>query len=120
MTSSTMVFSASGVSAATTWPTIETPNAMTTLRLCAMRNGSSRRNQPPASGGAGSGVGRSGARTRSLLQHTAECGEPVEHGGAVVAQHVVELRRHGPLRVPEGARARPGELEGHAAAVTGH
>src|SRR5437899_11143733 len=111
MTSSTMVFSASGVSAATTWPTIETPNAMTTLRLCAMRNGSSRRSQPPASGGAGSGVGRSGARTRSLLQHTAEGGQSVEHGCPIVAEHVVELRRHGLLRVTERASAPPGELE---------
>src|SRR3954471_6115997 len=98
MTSSTIVFSISGVSAATTWPRIDTPNAMNTLRLCAMRNGHSRRNHPPASGGAGSGVARwrgSTARKSTLLQHRAQREKAMDHrvGVLLVAdgQHFFEV-----------------------------
>src|SRR3954471_9752930 len=99
MTSSTIVFSISGVSAATTWPRIDTPKAMNTLRLCAMRNAHSRRNQPPASGGAGSGVGRlrgSAARKGTLLQHRAQREESVDRGLGLLrvpgGEHLVEMR----------------------------
>src|SRR5258708_3317461 len=101
MTSSTIVFWTTGVSAATACPRIDTPNATYTLRLCAMTNGNIRRSQPPASGGAGSGVGRSAApnrsatRTMMLPDGAAEGGQPVDHGLAIVGrrpQHDLELR----------------------------
>src|SRR4051812_30635035 len=99
MTSSTIVFSASGVSAATTCPTMETPNAIATLRLCAMRNGNRRPSHPPASGDAGSGVGRSAARKVMFLHHPTERLERGDPRGALAlsltrGQDGVELRGH--------------------------
>src|SRR3954451_11114060 len=124
MTSSTMVFSASGVSAATTWPTIDTPNAMKTLRLWAMRNGHKRRSHPPADGGAGPGVGRSEGRSAAGMEvdlHGADEGvESLDHGGALgagVVEHRVELPHHGPFRFLERGRSRLGDFETHAAAI---
>src|SRR3954469_3482983 len=120
-TSSTIVFSMIGVSAATDWPRIDTPNAMNTLRLCAMRNGSIRRSQPPASGGAGSGVGRSAASKVVLLRQLAQGLQGVEHHRPLIAigpEDRVELSRHRPFGVAQRGRASARELEAHAAPVT--
>ena len=54
-----MTFSTTGVTAATAWPTTATPNAMTTLRRWASRNGDSRRIHPPLPTGRGSSTARS-------------------------------------------------------------
>src|SRR4051794_28298212 len=109
-TSSTIVFSMFGVSAATDWPRIDTPNAMNTLRLCAIRNGSIRRSHPPDSGGAGSGVGRvEGSRrlpmrTVVLPDRVAERAQPVDHCRPIVRrrlEHPLELRRRRLLRLSQ-------------------
>src|SRR5258706_6270115 len=114
MTSSTIVFSTTGVSAAIACPTIDMPNATNTLRLWAMRNGHRRRNHPPASGGAGSGVGRSAGlgrltgRTMALLHRSAQCVETVDHDRAIVTrrpQHRLELGGHRPLALLQRSRA---------------
>src|SRR4051812_6439323 len=125
-TSSTIVFSMIGVSAATDWPRIDTPNAMNTLRLCAMRNGSIRRSQPPASGGAGSGVGRVAGsirlpvRTMVLPDRFAQRVQPVDHGVAILRrrfEHPLELGRHRVLRLSQRRRAGRGHLQADAPPV---
>src|SRR5256714_10930099 len=119
-TSSTIVFSTTGVSAATAWPRIDTPKATYTLRLCAIRNGSMRRSHPPASGGAGSGVGRSAAcralppRTVVLPDGAPERGQAGDHCGAIIgrrAQYELELRGHGSLRLLERGRSGARDFE---------
>src|SRR5438552_9767101 len=126
MTSSTIVFSTTGVSAATAWPRIEMPKAMYTLRLCAMRNGNMRRSQPPASGGAGSGVGRLAAcralstRMMVLFDGAAQRIEALDDGGAILGrrpQHQLEFGGHRLLGRSQGGRARERDLEAHPAAI---